>query len=153
MKKIMFTLLFFGVLFFSVADGSAFPFDRDRPPGSGHGSGHPSGDMCFGDPAFLRDILGLTEKQIKLISEVNNRFRTEFVNLRVQLRPKKMQLRRLLLAGKIDFEKVRILLTEISTIEDVEIRLIRIRQMKEIEGILSRLQREKLREERSRMRN
>lgn len=115
-----------------------------RGPGMGPGIGR---GMCFGDRDHMREILKITDKQISLISSINEKYRDRLIVFRDRLHPKKRELRKLLLRDKLRMESIKKLLKEIADIE-VEIRMIRIIQRNEIEKVLTPSQREQMRRER-----
>ncbi len=166
MKKgvLLFTALFF-LFSFTAAElaaqemgerGPGFERGPHRGPGRGHGMGPHRGPgmgpgrdrgMCFGDREHMRENLNMTDKQIDLISGINAKYRDRLIVFRDRIRPKKIELRRLLLREKLDLKSIRKLLKEIADIE-VEIRMIRIVQRNEIENVLTPSQRERMRRER-----
>ncbi len=121
-------------------------FGRGPHGGPGMGPGRGEG-MCFGDRDQMREELKITDKQIDLISGINKKFHDRLIVFRDRIRPKKEELRRLLLRDKLDLKNIRKLLKEISGLE-VEIRMIRIVQRSEIEKVLTPEQRERMRRER-----
>lgn len=103
--------------------------------------------MCYGDPQHMRVNLKLTDKQIGQIGKINLKFRNMLIEYRERITPKREMLRRLMVSEKINFNDVRTLLREISDIE-LEMRLIKIKHRWEIERVLTKVQRERLRQER-----
>jgi Spy/CpxP family protein refolding chaperone len=103
--------------------------------------------MCYGDPQHMRVNLKLTDKQIEQIGKINLKFRNILIEYRERITPKREMLRKLMVSEKINFNDVRALLREISDIE-IEMRLIKIKHRWEIEKVLTKAQRERLRQER-----
>jgi Spy/CpxP family protein refolding chaperone len=126
--------------------GRGHGFRKGSHRGQGRGPGMDRG-MCFGDRDHMRENLNITDRQINLISSINEKFRGRLIVFRDRLHPKKNELRKLLLRDTLDLKSIKKLLKEIADIE-VEIRMIRIVQRKEIEKVLTPSQREKMRRER-----
>lgn len=101
--------------------------------------------MCFGDTEFMREKLGLSDKQIELISSINLKYQRLLLENREKLQPQRTRLKQLLLEEKIDLAEIEKILKKISDVE-VQIRLNRIKHRIEIEKVLTEEQRKKLRE-------
>ena len=113
-------------------------------------TGHKShrGDF-YGNTDYLKKSLGLDDAQIKQISLINSRYRKELEVFRKKLRPKKFQLREILLLDRVEYRALKQLLHEISDIE-TELRFLRIKHRLDIEKILTPEQKTKLRQEKRR---
>ena len=105
------------------------------------------GGRCYGDRDNMKRNLKLTEKQIIKIGQINGKYKTKLINFRDKLFPKKQKLRGFLLNKKVNFDKLKLLLKDISDIE-IEIRMIKIMQRLEIEKVLTLNQKTNLRNER-----
>jgi len=103
--------------------------------------------IYFGDEAYLKERLNLTDKQIDSIARINAAYKKALWDFREKIHPKRRALRKLLLVEEIDLQRVRSLLKEIADLE-VEIRLLRIRHRLDIEKVLTNEQRMQLRRER-----
>ncbi|HOO73006.1 MAG TPA: Spy/CpxP family protein refolding chaperone [Spirochaetota bacterium] len=114
---------------------------HERP---GH-HGRFRGGMCFGDPEFMKEKMGLSNEQIKEIEKINLKYRKFFLEKKEKLQPKRIKLRKLLLEEKVDLGDVRNILKDMSEIE-VDIRIARIKQRIEIEKILTDEQKQKIRQ-------
>lgn len=155
MKKIL--LFIFGSLLISSIWASTADAKHDDPlprhgdeealmdEGPGHRDHHRE-RMWFGDPEHMKKEIGLSNKQIEKIEEINLKFQKQLLEEREKMQPKRLELRKLLLEEKIDLEKVEKLLKEISEVE-AEIRLARIKHRIEIEGLLTEKQKKKMKQE------
>ncbi len=140
-------------IFLCLIAGDAFSrpadFGEDRGPGRGmmHGRGGP---MWFGNLNEMKEVLQLTDKQIEQIGKVNAEFRNAMFKLHEKMRPLQLKLKEQLLGETIDFSDVKSLLKQISEVE-VDMRMLKIKQRVEIENILTKDQRDKLKQERKTM--
>jgi Spy/CpxP family protein refolding chaperone len=105
----------------------------------------PKERMFFGDPAMMKEQLGLSDTQVEKISDINLNYRKQHLYLKEKLDPKRTQLKRLLLEENVDLTKVRKLLEEIASIQ-VDMRMLMIKQRLEIERVLTSKQRKKMRQ-------
>lgn len=120
------------------------------PPGMGPGGGpergmrimrkHPPAPLLFGDVSKLKRKLGLTQLQIDRISAINAKYAAIHRQLWDEAAPLRRQLKEEILSEKMDREKVRALLEELSR-NDVERQLAVIDQRIEIERELNEQQR------------
>ena len=93
----------------------------------------------------MKEKIGLSDKQIEIIGEINLKYQKLQLENREELQPQRIKLKRLLLEKKIDLKKIERVLREISNVE-VQIRLNRIKHRTEIEKVLTDTQRKKLRD-------
>jgi Spy/CpxP family protein refolding chaperone len=121
---------------------------RGMGPGEGRGMGP---HHFFGDPARMKEDLGLTDEQVSRISAINLEHKKQMLAMREQIEPKRAQLQKLLLDENVDLGQVRQTLKEIADLQ-VEVRMLRIKHRIEIEKVLTAEQRAKLRAERDSMR-
>jgi Spy/CpxP family protein refolding chaperone len=126
--------------------GHKGPHDR----GPHHGKKHCDG-LWFGHLEHLKEVLNLTDDQVKKISDINLASKKKMLTYKEKLAPKKIQLKRLLLEDQVDLAAVRKLLQEMGAIK-IELRMTMIEHRLAIEKVLTREQRDKLRQERMRMR-
>ncbi len=156
MKNVMIMIFTAGILLSLIPDSLAQmgPGGRMRHgmgmgPGRGYGpmmhssSGPMMKGKCYGNQEFMRQKLNLTEDQIKRISDINGKYMGKLLRFRDKLIPGKKRLKRMLLKEKLNFNKIRAVLKEISDIE-IEIRLLKIRQRLEIEKVFTPSQRRNL---------
>jgi Spy/CpxP family protein refolding chaperone len=108
------------------------------------------GRRMFGDPERMRKELDLSDEQIDKIEAINDKYFEEHKKIRDKIRPKMRTLRDLLVEDKVDLEKVRAVLKEISEYQ-IENRMLLIRQHIEIETVLTKEQRDKVRRDRHEM--
>ncbi len=104
----------------------------------------------FCDPVFMDEKLSLNQEQKNRITELNNRFDTEFAGYSRQIEPERKKLKDMLDAGNVDMNAVKEQLKKIEAL-NVDIHLLRIRQGKEISEILTPEQMNILRAERKSM--
>jgi Spy/CpxP family protein refolding chaperone len=105
------------------------------------------GAMCYGNIDTMKEVLNLSDGQIERISRINSEFGDALFRLYEKMRPLQTRLRELLLNDINNLNGLRAVLTRISEVE-VDIRMTRIRQMIAIEKVLTRAQRDRLRQER-----
>ncbi len=101
----------------------------------------------FCEPEFMKDKLSLNQNQIDKITELNNKFDSEFSGYVKLIEPEKNKLKSMLDSNTNDMNAVKAQLKKIEDI-NVEIHLLRIKQGKEISEILTPDQMNKLRDER-----
>jgi|GEM_PF-735318 len=114
-------------------------------PGPGGHMG-PYHGLCYGDPKFLREELNLSSEQIGKVAEINDRFRKERDMYYKEMMPGKEELKKLLLAGTINYDEVRKTLKQISDIE-IELRILQIKHRLELQKVLTPEQLDKLKNE------
>ncbi len=113
--------------------------------GSQHrGRGPRRGPMFFGNLEHMQKELGLTEKQVDSISDINIAYKKKHLDLKEKLAPKRVKLQKLLIEEKVDLTKVKKLLKEIGEIQ-TEKRILMIKQHLDIEKVLTKVQRKKMR--------
>ncbi|TAL33455.1 MAG: periplasmic heavy metal sensor [Spirochaetes bacterium] len=117
-------------------------------PGEGRGMGP---RHFFGDPAYIKEQLGLSDDQVNKIDAINTEHRKQMLTIREQLEPRRIRLEKMLLEENVDLSQVRAVLKEIADLQ-VELRLLRIKHHIAIEKVLTADQRAKLRAEREAMR-
>jgi Spy/CpxP family protein refolding chaperone len=105
------------------------------------------GAMCYGNIDTMKEVLNLSDGQIGRISRINGEFGDALFKLYEKMRPLQTRLRELLFNDVNNLNEIRVVLTRISEVE-VDIRMTRIRQMLAIERVLTRAQRDRLRQER-----
>lgn len=114
--------------------------------------GERSGKHGFiGNPAAMKERLGLSDEQVGKISEINLDYKKKYLEYRERIAPKRVKLRRMLLEENVDLQGVRSLLKEISD-QRLEVRMLRIKQRLDIEKILTPSQRVKLKASKMEMR-
>lgn len=125
--------------------------DSDRH-GEGEWRGAPGMEMgpMWGDVDRLQEKLSLSDDQVAKIEAINDTFVKEHRKVRDRIEPKLDELRKVMRADKIDIEKVRKLLTDISA-DQVNGRILMIQHYTEVEAVLDANQKEKLRDMRDRM--
>jgi Spy/CpxP family protein refolding chaperone len=151
MKKIMITLMLAAVTLTGTglfAQGREWRDGPPPPPEEGDSFFH----RCFGDRGFLRNNLQLSDEQIEKVAGINENFRKRHDELRERMRPRRIELKALLLAEKIDFDSVRKKLREISEIE-VELKIIQIQHRLSLQEILTPEQKKQLIRERREMKH
>lgn len=116
----------------------------DGPGPRGKGQPGKAG-MFFGNPAMMKQELGLSDDQINRIGEINLRFRKQMLDQKEKLAPIEIRLERLLLEDNPDLANVRKSLREISDVK-LEIQMLKVSHRLEIERVLTREQKSKLRE-------
>jgi Spy/CpxP family protein refolding chaperone len=151
MKKKYFMLLLVIFLCSGTSDIFSQPADFGEGMGRGRGPMHRmDGPMWFGNIDEMKEVLKLTDKQIEQIGKINAEFRDTMIRLHERMRPLQLKLKGLLLGERINFDDVKSVLRQISEVE-VDMRMLRIKQRVEIEKILSKDQRDKLKNERRMM--
>jgi Spy/CpxP family protein refolding chaperone len=119
--------------------------------GPGRGPMHRGdGPMCYGNWEEMKEILKLSDKQIEEIGRINNEFNVILKRLQEKMAPLQVKLKSMLLGDVGNTGELRVILRKISDIE-VEMRMSRIQQRFAIEKILTKEQRERLRNERRSM--
>jgi len=108
------------------------------------------GRRMFGDPEKMRRELDLSDEQIDKIKVINDKYYEEHKKIRDKIQPKMRTLRDFLVEDKVDLEKVRAILKEISEYQ-IENRMLLIRQHIEIETVLTKEQKDKVRRDRREM--
>lgn len=138
MKKYFVTLFTVSVFMF----GAVASYAGHEGPGRGRGPGGP----FVGDIEKMKEQLGLSDAQVKQITEVNAKFKKQHEALRDKMKPKFKELKVMLASDTVDPVKVRALLTEMSPLH-VEAQMIMIQHFMEIEKILTPDQRTKFKKE------
>jgi Spy/CpxP family protein refolding chaperone len=108
------------------------------------------GGRVFGDPARMQKELGLTDEQVKKISDINRDHEKKMLDYREKLAPKNIQLKRLLLDDAVDMASVRSLVKEISDLR-AELQILRIQHRLDIEKVLTPEQKAKMKQHRKHM--
>jgi len=151
MKKSAFMLSLAMFLWLGASDIFSQPADFGEGMGRGRGPMHRmDGPMWFGNVDEMKEVLKLTDKQIEQIGRINTEFRDAMIRLHERMRPLQLKLKELLLGERINFDDIKSVLKQISEVE-VDMRILRIKQRVEIEKILTRNQRDKLKNERRMM--
>ena len=102
--------------------------------------------LHFSDPQFLKEKLNLSDDQITKIGKINLKFKKAHLDIREKLEPKKIQLEKLLLDDNINLKKVKSKLKEIEEY-DTERAFLQIKHRVEIEKVLTKKQKDKLKNE------
>jgi Spy/CpxP family protein refolding chaperone len=125
--------------------------ERVGPMEGGHGYHMKEhGGQIFGDPARMQKDLGLTDEQVKKISDINKNHEKKMLDYREKLAPKNIQLRKLLLDDAVDMASVRSLVKEISDLR-AELQILRIQHRLDIEKVLTPEQKAKMKQHRKHM--
>jgi len=103
-----------------------------------------AGPMLFGNPAAMKQELGLTDAQITRIEEINLAHRKQMLEFKEKIDPKETRLKRLLLEDNPNLATVRSALREISDLK-IEVHMLKISHRLEIEKVLTAEQKTKLR--------
>jgi len=101
----------------------------------------------FENIKFMKNKLKLSEKQIDKIININKKYRAKHIKKREKINPLKREIKKSLQVKKINFKKVKQLLTKISSL-NVEIRMNMIKHRIEIEQILTTKQKKNMFKER-----
>lgn len=139
MRKWILPLILIGFIGFIYSDAFA---RMGMGPGGMHGPG--GRGMFFGDPAIMKEKLGLSDDQVDKISKINLDYKKKLLSIREKIEPKQTKLHGILLGDNVNLKEVRALLEEISALE-VEIRMLRINHRMDIEKILTASQKTQLR--------
>lgn len=130
--------------------GTDEPGGPMHPPRGPMGGPGPHGPF-FGDPELMKKKLGLSDEQVRKISGINQTYKNKLEGYHDKIDPKFARLRVLLLEDKVNLKEVRSVMKEISDI-DLEIRMLGISHRLDIEKVLTKEQKDKLRNERRNMR-
>ncbi len=147
MKKFLCMLITAGALILNTENGIAYRGRPGPPPGMGPRHHGP----FFGDVERMKEMLNLSDGQVKRIRNINARFRKESRSWDEKLRPQLNTLRSLLMKEKYSIPAVRAQLRKISDIE-IELKILQIRHRRELRNILTPAQRQELRREMREMR-
>jgi Spy/CpxP family protein refolding chaperone len=144
MKKIILCAFALALATFTVP---AFAQKGPGPDGNGKGSMMRDGEkdqrMIF-NPERLKKRLNLSDDQVAKIEDINKKYFGEYKAIADKRKPKDVDLRKALKEDPIDLNKVKGLMTDLSSLK-VESGMLMIRQYLEIESVFTPEQKEKSR--------
>jgi Spy/CpxP family protein refolding chaperone len=101
-------------------------------------------DKRFGDMGWMKEQLGLTDKQVEQIGEINLNYQNKKLDFKEKNELKKIQFQRLLLETDVNTQKVRTVIQDLANIK-AETDMLKVLQWLDIEKVLTPGQRTKLR--------
>lgn len=108
----------------------------DGKRGPGPCMDRPPEEMMFGDRAFAKSKLGLTDEQLTKIAKINESYRGKMEPLFIKVRTEHDALREILMSKSVDREAVKVKVKQISEIK-AELHLLKIYHRLDIEEVLT----------------